>query len=118
MTHSGGTNVFPSAAQPDIVRSVQKDNLCYDMLESSLTDVVQGLLGPAAVFRHRAALRTLASLLYYGSSTGAALCVFFNWSPSSSYGVSSSPRYIFLQGSASRPWVKSIVTSFKQQRPS
>lgn len=63
---------FPLAAQPDVVRSAQKDRLCLHILEASVTDVVQGLLGPAAVFRYRDALQALSAALYFGGSTGAA----------------------------------------------
>jgi peroxin-10 len=61
---------FPAAAQADIVRAVQKDKLCADVLESSLLEVVQNLMGPAFLMQHRDGLKALARALYYGSSTG------------------------------------------------
>jgi hypothetical protein len=68
---SQAVQYFPLAAQPDVVRSAQKDRLCLHILEASVTDVVQGLLGPAAVFRYRDALQALSAALYFGGSTGA-----------------------------------------------
>jgi hypothetical protein len=69
---SRSVTFFPSAAQPDVVRSAQKDTLCLHILEASVCEVVQGILGPAAVFRYRDALQALTAALYFGGSTGAA----------------------------------------------
>jgi hypothetical protein len=52
------------------VRAVQKDKLCASVLESSLFEAVQSLMGPAFLMKHRDRVRALASLLYHGTSTG------------------------------------------------
>ena len=64
---------FPLAAQAEIVRASQKDKLCLGVLETSLLEAAQSLLGPAFYIKHRGALHALACVLYYGTSTGVLI---------------------------------------------
>lgn len=65
---------FPAAAQSDIVRAAQKDRLCLGVVESSVQDAVQHLLGPTFLLKHRGSIQALSCALYYGETTGGSPC--------------------------------------------
>lgn len=62
---------FPHAAQSDILRAAQKDEICLRALESSIRDVVHGYLGSASLHKYGGAIRALATTAYYATSIGA-----------------------------------------------
>jgi len=64
---------FPEASQPAIVRSAQKDDFYHQDLQSSAQTVARQLLGPREAARVQRQVKLLASLLYYGLTTGCGL---------------------------------------------
>ncbi|CAK0746013.1 hypothetical protein CVIRNUC_001661 [Coccomyxa viridis] len=65
--------LFPSAAQPDIIRAAQKDELYIQHLADSCHDAVRRLLGPRQALKYSREVRLVAELLYSGLTTGAGL---------------------------------------------
>lgn len=69
---------FPRAAQSDILRAAQKDELCLRAFESSIREVVYGYLGAASLHKYGDAIRALATTAYYATSVGTyqySLCM-------------------------------------------
>ncbi|KAK9820622.1 hypothetical protein WJX72_012437 [[Myrmecia] bisecta] len=64
---------LPPAAQPDIIRAAQKDQLYLQYLTDACHDAVRRLLGPRRALLWARETRILAEVLYYGLTTGAGL---------------------------------------------
>lgn len=59
------------AAQPDIIRSAQKDELYLHEFEESCHEVVRSTLGPIFALRFARETKLAAAALYYGLTSGA-----------------------------------------------
>ncbi|EFN58371.1 hypothetical protein CHLNCDRAFT_16970, partial [Chlorella variabilis] len=64
---------FPAAAQPNLIRAQQKDELYLQHLTDGCHDVVRRVLGPHRALRWAGETRALAELLYYSLTTGTGL---------------------------------------------
>lgn len=71
-SHSVEALYFPRAAQSDILRAAQKDELCLRAFESSIREVIYGYLGSASLHQYGDVIRALATTVYYATSIGAA----------------------------------------------
>jgi peroxin-10 len=61
------------AAQPDIVRAAQKDDLYLQQVEDAAQDALRRAAGPAAALKHAREARLAAALAYHGLTTGCGL---------------------------------------------
>lgn len=64
---------IPVAAQPDIVRANQKDELYLSHFTDACHDVVRQLLGPRRALLYTRETQVLANLLYFGLTTGTGV---------------------------------------------
>ncbi|KAJ1905159.1 peroxisome biogenesis factor 10 [Coemansia sp. IMI 209127] len=62
---------FPSAGQPDIVRSEQKDMYYQQRIQTELADLVQQTRGTRYYARHRGTVDAVSRILYYMVTTVA-----------------------------------------------
>ncbi|KAL3156613.1 hypothetical protein ABBQ38_000900 [Trebouxia sp. C0009 RCD-2024] len=72
-SESGLPRVFPAAAQPDVVRASQKDELYLHYLTDACHDAVRRLLGPRRALLWNRETAVAAQLLYHGLTTGAGV---------------------------------------------
>eukprot|EP01116_Phalansterium_solitarium_P020731 TRINITY_DN6202_c0_g1_i2.p1 TRINITY_DN6202_c0_g1~~TRINITY_DN6202_c0_g1_i2.p1 ORF type:complete len:183 (-),score=64.19 TRINITY_DN6202_c0_g1_i2:470-1018(-) len=61
---------FPRAAQPDIVRSAQKDEFYRKHINDQTFDAVNKIFGPRVAMRLQRELELCADLAYFGLTTG------------------------------------------------
>ncbi|KAL0035070.1 hypothetical protein WJX79_009657 [Trebouxia sp. C0005] len=66
-------NVFPAAAQPDVVRASQKDELYLHYLIDACHDAVRRLLGPRRALLWNRETAVVGQILYYSLTTGAGV---------------------------------------------
>ncbi|KAK9827116.1 hypothetical protein WJX74_006971 [Apatococcus lobatus] len=64
---------FPLAAQPDIIRASQKDDLYIQQLTDACHDAVRRVLGPRRAMIWSRETELLAELMYHGLTTGAGV---------------------------------------------
>lgn len=64
---------FPPAAQPDLVRAAQKDAFYLAMLREQVSELARALLGARRAVGLQREAGLLASLLYFGLTTGCGL---------------------------------------------
>eukprot|EP00873_Tetraselmis_striata_P003502 jgi/Tetstr1/423766/TSEL_014396.t1 len=65
--------LFGAAAQPDLVRAAQKDELYLSILTDACHNAVRRVLGAHAALLHSESIAATARLLYFGLSTGCGL---------------------------------------------
>ncbi|DBB14188.1 TPA: hypothetical protein ACH3X3_001137 [Trebouxia sp. C0006] len=66
-------NVFPAAAQPDVVRASQKDELYLHYLIDACHDAVRRLLGPRRALLWNRETAVVGQILYCSLTTGAGM---------------------------------------------
>ncbi|KAL0024438.1 hypothetical protein WJX77_003645 [Trebouxia sp. C0004] len=66
-------NVFPAAAQPDVVRASQKDELYLHYLTDACHDAVRRLLGPRRALLWNRETAVMSQILYHSLTTGAGM---------------------------------------------
>eukprot|EP00884_Botryococcus_braunii_P002756 jgi/Botrbrau1/12481/Bobra.0169s0028.1 len=73
LTQGSEVRVFPGAAQPDIIRSSQKEVIYLRDFTDACNDAVRRLFGARRALLWSRETRLLAELLYYGLTTGAGI---------------------------------------------
>lgn len=68
-TASNINSMFPLAAQPDIVRSWQKDEYYLHVLNLQTREVAQILLGQRQFAKYESEIKTFCDVLYFGVTT-------------------------------------------------
>ena len=64
-----GSQVYPYADAPNILRANEKDNQVQSILHTTLLEPLRRLLGPRLLQKHSEEIKTITDLFYYGLTT-------------------------------------------------